>query len=235
MIKYLQLQKTFDESKMQAELALLEEGWWKEHYNKAHYEGEWRVLPLRSIDGREENVIAVHASAGIREWKDTPLVEKCPYLQSVLGFFETQKNAVRLMKLDAGSVIKEHRDHELSFEEGEVRLHIPIITNPQVEFYLQEERVLMQEGQCWYLNLSLPHKVRNAGATARIHLVIDCQVNDWITTLFSKPATVYKTIDNTKPEKKYSGGEQLKIITQLKLMNTPVSLELAAKMEKEMR
>ena len=122
MIKYLQLQQTFDVSQVKAELASLEEGWWKEHYNKAHYEGGWKVLPLRSIDGREESVISVHAAAGVHEWKDTPLLERCPYLQSVLCFFETQKSAVRLMKLEAGGVIKEHRDRDLNFEEGEVRL-----------------------------------------------------------------------------------------------------------------
>src|SRR5678815_359404 len=168
----------------------------------------------------------------VREWKDTPLLERCPYLQSVLSYFETQKSAVRLMKLEAGGVIKEHRDHDLNFEEGEVRLHIPVTTNPGVEFYLQEEQMIMQKGQCWYLNLSLPHKVKNAGTTARIHLVIDCKVNDWVKTLFEKPSAFYKTIDNAQLEKKYSGEEQLKIIAQLKLMNTATSLDLAAKMEK---
>ena len=193
------------------------------------------MLPLRSIDGREDNVISIHAAAGAREWKDTPLLEKCPYLQSILNFFETRKNAVRLMKLDAGGVIKEHSDHELSFEEGEVRFHIPVITNPGVEFYLQEEQVPMQEGECWYLNLSLPHKVKNAGATARVHLVIDCQVNDWVKALFSNPTTSYKTIPDAKGEKRYSGEDQLKIIAQLKIMNTATSLHLAAKMEKELK
>ena len=67
VIKYLQLQKTFDASKMQAELASLGTGW-REHYNKAHYEGEWSVLPLRSINGNAENPVSVHAAAGLRSW-----------------------------------------------------------------------------------------------------------------------------------------------------------------------
>jgi hypothetical protein len=235
LIKYIQLQQTFDVFKMQAELALLEESWWQQHYNKAHYEGGWSVLSLRSIDGRGDNVISVHSDAGTHEWKDTPLLERCCYLQSVLSFFETQKNAVRLMKLEPSGVIKEHSDYALSFEEGEVRLHIPIVTNPLVEFYLQQERLLMQEGECWYLNLSLPHKVKNAGTTARVHLVIDCKVNDWVKTLLEKPSARYMTIDNAQLEKKYSAGEQLQIIAQLKLMNTVTSLELATKIEKEMK
>ena len=45
----------------------------------------------------------------------------------------------------------------------------------------------------------------------------------------------FKIVDNVQLKKKYSGGEQLKIIAQLKLMNTVTSLDLAAKMEKEMK
>ena len=43
----------------------------------------------------------------------------------------------------------------------------------------------MNEGEAWYLNFSLEHSVRNGGATDRIHLVIDCIVNDWIRSFFN--------------------------------------------------
>ena len=38
----------------------------------------------------------------------------------------------------------------------------------------------MVAGECWYLNLSKPHRVHNRGATERMHLVLDCVVNDWL-------------------------------------------------------
>ena len=67
--------------------------------------------------------------------------------------------AVRLLKLNAGASIKEHRDNDLFFEKGEIRIHIPIITNADVEFYLDSERMNLQEGSCWYMNFNLLHAI----------------------------------------------------------------------------
>jgi aspartyl/asparaginyl beta-hydroxylase (cupin superfamily) len=82
--------------------------------------------------------------------------------------------------LKAGSAIKEHTDYKLAYADGEVRLHIPVATNPGVEFVLDGARVDMKEGECWYNNFNLPHRVVNRGSTDRIHLVVDCEINDWL-------------------------------------------------------
>jgi quercetin dioxygenase-like cupin family protein len=54
------------------------------------------------------------------------------------------------------------------------------VTNKRVEFYLAGERVPMHEGELWYLDFSQKHRVENNGTTDRIHLVMDCKVNDWL-------------------------------------------------------
>ena len=36
----------------------------------------------------------------------------------------------------------------------------------------------MGEGECWYINFNLPHRIHNRGTTDRVHLVIDCVLND---------------------------------------------------------
>ena len=92
---------------------------------------------------------------------------------------------MRLLRLKAGSHIREHRDYRLGYEDGEVRLHIPVVTNPDVAFFLAGERVIMAAGECWYLNVNLPHRVDNYSTTDRTHLVVDCVVNEWLTALFS--------------------------------------------------
>src|SRR5205085_10556644 len=97
--------------------------------------------------------------------------------------------------LAAGSKIREHRDLNLGDETGEVRLHIPIVTNPAVEFFLDGVRIVMNEGECWYLNFSLPHRVDNRGVTDRIHLVIDCQVNDWLRELIESDGASDQNVD----------------------------------------
>jgi aspartyl/asparaginyl beta-hydroxylase (cupin superfamily) len=86
--------------------------------------------------------------------------------------------------LAAGSRILEHRDFDLGQQHGVVRVHIPVQTNADLEFLLDGERVVMNEGESWYLDLSLPHRVNNAGTIDRIHMVIDCVVNEWVRALF---------------------------------------------------
>lgn len=231
MLKYAQLRRQFDADKMKAEVASLEAANWQQHYNRAHYEGGWTVLPLRAINGETENIFAVHAainSAG--QYQDTPLLLACPYLQSVLNFFQCEKTAVRLMKLHAGAVIKEHRDTALCFEEGEARLHIPVITNPGVSFYLDDEKLQLKEGECWYMNLCLRHSVQNDGATDRVHLVIDCLVNDWLWELVTTGAVLQKQAE-AENANTYDTASKQKMISELRRMNTPVSLALAAQLE----
>jgi hypothetical protein len=92
------------------------------------------------------------------------------------------------MRLAPGSVIKEHRDYTLSFEQGLVRMHIPVLTNEGVNFLLNGTRVAMPAGSCWYLRLSDPHFVANQGAIDRVHMVIDAVVNEWLIALFERAA-----------------------------------------------
>jgi len=137
---------------------------------------------------------------------------------------------VRLLKLSAGSVIKEHTDAELCFESGLARFHIPIITNDAVEFYLQGEGMHLKEGECWYCNFNLPHSLANKGGKDRIHLVIDTVVNDWTKELFSSDAVNKKEKDDPGQP---AIDEQTKreTIRHLRMMNTTMSNQLADEME----
>jgi len=121
----------------------------------------------------------IYSDPNSNDYVDTPFLKQSPYLQEVLAAFHTMLYSARLMRLTSGSRIKEHRDHDLDAESGTVRLHVPVITNPEVHFLLNDERVIMEAGSCWYLRLSDPHAVRNDGPD-RIHLVIDMAVNDWL-------------------------------------------------------
>jgi hypothetical protein len=79
-------------------------------------------------------------------------------------------------------VVLPHRDHDLSAELGFARIHIVIETNHAVDFRLNGTRVVMPQGSCWYLRLADEHAITNAGESERVHLVIDCTVNDWLRT-----------------------------------------------------
>ncbi len=237
MLIYSRLPRVFSAVQMQAEVAALSASRWKQHYNTKHYEGNWSILSLRAMHGNADNIYAVHTSGThpASLYADTPLLDACSYIKEVIHSFKCEKTSIRLMKLNAGAVIKEHTDHDMNMEAGEARLHIPVQTNQQVAFYIKEDLIPMKEGECWYLNLSLPHRVHNKGLTDRIHLVMDCQVNDWLSELLADAGAYKKeTADIGTRTASYSIADKKKIIAQLRLINTPVALQMADNIEKEL-
>lgn len=181
MANALRLPYTFDPAALRAELAEAEAQGWAPHFNPQYYEGEWGGVALRSVGGAATQLYSDPAKP--RPYADTPLLDRCRYFGEVLRTFECPLEAARLLRLRAGSRILEHTDFDLGIRYGVVRLHVPVVTNPDVEFILGGERVVMAAGECWYLDLSLPHRVENGGTTDRVHLVLDCVVNDWVKEL----------------------------------------------------
>ena len=113
-------------------------------------------------------------------WADTPFLEQCPYVRELIASFPCPLQAVRFLRLGPGGSIREHTDYNLSLDDGEIRLHIPVRTNPDVAFIVGGQRVVMGEGECWYHNFNLPHSVENRGAVERVHLTLDCAVDAWL-------------------------------------------------------
>lgn len=230
MLKYLQLPFQFDAILLQKEVALLSNELWKAHYQKMHYTGEWSAIPLRSTGGQIDNIMI--SPTNEVAYQDTILLQSCPYIISVLSQFKCPLQAVRLLKLSAGAVIKEHRDAELNFEKGEIRIHIPVATHEDVEFILDNERMALKEGSCWYMNFNLPHHINNNSNTDRIHLVIDALVNDWVKELFSSADIILKK--EVPDAELYPEAVKRQMIASFREMNTPTSNEMADRMEAEL-
>jgi hypothetical protein len=180
--KYCRLSLTFDAERLKSDLARLSPSDWETHFNADYHDGGWSGVALRTV---AENRVKLYPEPvpGAR-YADTAILASLPALAAAIARFECKLQSVRLLRLGAGTSIHEHSDYGLGFDEGTVRLHVPLATGPGVEFYLDGERVTMAEGECWYLDFSLPHRVQNLGRDDRIHLVIDCSVNDWLLSLF---------------------------------------------------
>lgn len=176
----IKLPMAFDPGSLKQDLKALESIDWIDHFVTDNYQGDWSVIPLTAQEGRHHPILMASAVPGNNNFVSTPYLKECPYYQKLLASFKTKLFSIRLMKLTAGSEIKEHRDYDL--DDGEVRLHIPVTTNKDVHFYLNQKEVVMSEGDCWYLRLSEPHRVVNASDEDRIHLVMDMEVNDWLRT-----------------------------------------------------
>ena len=184
----LRLPFAFDRDLLAADLERLHESQWISHFVTQNYHGDWSVIPLRGPAGARHAVQMIYSDPAATAFADTPMLAACPYFRAVIATFACPLQAVRLMRLTPGSVIKDHTDNDLCFEQGSVRIHIPVITNDGVVFELNRRRVMLEAGSCWYLRLSDPHSVANRGTSDRVHLVIDAAVNDWVAALFERAA-----------------------------------------------
>jgi hypothetical protein len=183
----LRLPLSFDAALLARDLAGLS-GAWIRHFVEQNYSGDWSVIPLRAPVGARHPVMMIYSDPGCKTFANTLLLAESRYFQTVLAAFHCPLQAVRLMRLTPGSIIKEHTDHDLSFEDGMVRIHIPVTTNDGVVFHLNRSRVIMPAGSCWYLRLSDPHSVANTGSHDRVHMVIDAVANDWVADILGVAA-----------------------------------------------
>jgi hypothetical protein len=173
----VKLSLSVDPANLRADLGRIDRAEWITHFNTNYFEGDWTGVALLAVPG---NAQTLHTDPAAEQFVDTAVMLCCPHIAEAVTMLQCPLKSVRLLKLTGGSSIREHRDDDLGWEAGEVRLHVPIVTSPDVEFFLNGQRVVMHEGEYWYLDLSLPHRVENRSKVDRIHLVIDCLLNDWL-------------------------------------------------------
>ena len=178
-VRFCRLPLMFPADDLCRDLAAIPASAWVAHFNAGYHDGGWSGVALRAPTGDAKRLF-VGEGSDPGWFVDTPLLALCPGVVAVLKRLHCPIGPVRLLRLSAGGRIREHRDAGLSFEQGQARLHVPIITGDDVEFYLDDELVTMTPGECWYLDFDRPHRVQNLGITDRVHLVIDCEVNDWL-------------------------------------------------------
>lgn len=230
--RYLKLPFQFEEKLLLQDLQSVQEANWAAHFNTGGYEGDWKAIPLYAPKGDPRNIFAMQTDGA--ELQPTPLLQHCPYFQQLIQQFHCPLLSVRLLKLGAGAEIKPHRDHELGYEDGCFRLHIPISTNPQVSFILDGEQLDMQPGECWYTNVNFVHSVANNGKSDRVHLVVDGARNDWSDELFFSLAPQDSFSPDKTNQPTYSKDTLLKMIAELEGMDNETSRELIIKLRAQL-
>jgi quercetin dioxygenase-like cupin family protein len=231
--KYLKFPMQFDEVRLVQDLSRVMEGQWIPHFNTGGYVGNWNAISLYAKDGNEQNIFAhLPDNTAISE---TPLMKECPSFKELLDYFKFPILSVRLLRLEVGAEIKPHTDHELGYEDGQFRLHIPIVTNPEIEFILDGERLTMLPGECWYTNVNFVHSVANRGAIDRVHLVIDGVRNEWTDELFFSLAP--ESSFEANREEELSDETIIRMLEELKsnpqMADHPIILELEEKLKSE--
>lgn len=180
---HVKLPFAFDAVALAADARAFGEDAWQKHFNTRYYEGDWSGLPLRTPLGR---LTILPDPAGLEPYEDTLLLARCPAVAAVLSALPCATTSVRFLRLGPGARIREHRDYNIGLEFGEVRLHVPVVTGSGVEFVLNRRPIHMEPAECWFVDVSAPHSVVNPGPTTRIHLVIDCVVNEALRELLER-------------------------------------------------
>lgn len=179
----IRLNKVFDPVALQAAYKTIA------HFNStpAGYPGEGHV---------EWNSICVCSSS-----TNLSILSELPYIQHILTTLNLKIRLARFLILKSNGIIKEHRDSFLS--NSIVRLHIPVITHPDVEFYLGEKKCDWRAGELWYGDFSQPHYGINKSDVTRVHLVLDITANEHLLALFPLdqiPKSLISCISNEQKE-----------------------------------
>lgn len=160
---FVQLPYRFDAERLRAEIDALPTEAWRPH--PTGHNGNTAVL-LVSVGGSttDDSIGGVH--------HPTPWLEQCPYLAQVVGSFGVPVGRTRLMRIEPGGHAQPHFDTHLYWKDR-VRIHVPIVTNPDVTFLAGADKAHMAAGECWIFDTFRIHDVLNPTSLYRVHLVLD--------------------------------------------------------------
>lgn len=117
---------------------------------------------------------------------DHPKLAECPAIREVMDSFGSRVLDVSLARLGPGGQIAEHRDISGGVPMGVGRFHVPIVTHPDVEFYVSGHKVFLGPGELWTLDTTYKHKLHNRSDVLRIHLIVDVELNDAVKAMLPK-------------------------------------------------
>ena len=169
----------------------------KTKYTKGN---DWTAISLYGYGSKITDILkpgVLKSSVNIYEQLQWTSLHEATPLNPVFKILENlpcKYERVRFMKLEAGKVIGKHSDKidkDLGFDDGQImRIHVPIRTNDDVVFSLYESprakvayEYNLKTGHYYYMDVTKPHAVRNMSEVDRIHLVVDCYVNDSLRTM----------------------------------------------------
>ena len=154
-------------------LAQDEQAWLGNTYRQAQYDVHQMTNSIVMIftDGSGWPNIDVKREAG---W-DLLAEQAVPLMQRILeDHYPPGGTIIRAMaaRLEAGGIIKPHRDKHPSFHYGH-RIHIPIYTNPRVRFMIDGRPYKLEVGKVYEINNQQQHSVMNKGKEGRINFIFD--------------------------------------------------------------
>lgn len=161
--EFVRLPLRFDADRLADEIRAFSEKDWRKH-PQGHVGNS--ALPLVASGGNPDN-------DDVRgRMLPTPYLDRCPYLRQVLASLQTVIGRTRLMRIEGNGEATLHTDTNYYWM-NHARVHVPVITFPEVDFICGASVVNMPAGECWIFDTWRMHNVLNRRPEQRIHLVCD--------------------------------------------------------------
>ena len=160
--EFIRLPLSFDAARLAEEVRGMPAHAWQAH--PLGYPGN-SAVPLISVKGEANDVFAGPMA-------ETVWLKQAPYLRQVLGSFGVVFGRSRLMGLAGGTEVPLHSDINYHWF-TRVRIHVPVITYPEVAFHCHDQVVHVAAGEAWIFDNWKVHRVVNPTHQLRVHLVAD--------------------------------------------------------------
>lgn len=156
--------------------ALGDDAWWEytERQQMFHPHRRTQTIPLLfDQDGRHTDPSEWPRWAELRPVLE-PVLEKIRDANPPASAEAGDGYFIRIIlaRLAPHGWISGHRDEGNTLAKSH-RNHVPIITNPRVEFEVGEDVRHLAAGEIWEINNRDYHAVRNTSDFARVHLIVD--------------------------------------------------------------
>jgi hypothetical protein len=154
----------FDAARLEAEVARLPPGYWGGAGGRAGVQQAAEAIFLRGFP----------PAVGDKPIEDRPALALLPYARELIyDSLGARPLRCLLARLPAGGFIAPHIDVPPYFAKT-IRLHFPVVTQPDALMYSVGLVYAMAAGEIWALNNSATHAVWNRHASAaRTHMICD--------------------------------------------------------------
>ena len=132
--------------------------------------------------GLSNQKVSVHAAGKYKtlQWYQVALNgQGHSFVDKIYSFLGADSDGLCVFYyLAPGAVLHPHRDLTGASSNARIRFHVPVITNEDVFFNVSKKRVPLAPGQLWALDTSYLHSVENKSQVTRVHIVIECDINE---------------------------------------------------------
>ena len=161
--EFVKLPIRVDAAALAAEVAALPEAIWRDHPEGARGN---TAVPLVAREGDPFDDTAAGPML------PTPYLSRLPYTAKIMASLGSVIGRTRLMRIEEEGHLDDHVDTNYYWRDH-LRVHVPVMTTPDVEFLCHGRSQHMAAGEVWVFDTWKRHGVLNPAGTKRIHLVID--------------------------------------------------------------